>query len=160
RMIVVIRAPSLAQRVQQAGGTASDDQERHWTAQALSAQQAVLLKLDTKGIFIRPQLRFTRVLNGFSAALDPSAVAVLARMPDVAGVYRVRAAYPASIAAGPAAAALRGQRAQPLRSSLVGLDGSGVLVALLDTGVDSTSPYLHDHVLNGLDMAGTAINGL
>ena len=29
RMIVVMRAPSLAQRVQQAGGTATEDQERH-----------------------------------------------------------------------------------------------------------------------------------
>ena len=99
RMIVVMRAPSLAQRLQRAGGAASDDQERRWTAQALSAQQDVLLQLDTKGIFIRPELRFTRVLNGFSAALDPSAVPVLERMPQIAGVYRVRAAYPASVAA-------------------------------------------------------------
>src|SRR5205823_8241712 len=123
RMIVVMRAPSLAQRVQQAGGVAADEQERRWTAQALSAQQDVLLKLDTKGIFIRPELRFTRVLNGFSAALDPSAVPVLERMPQIAGVYRVRAAYPASVAARPAAAARRRQRSQPLRSSLVGFDG-------------------------------------
>src|SRR6516165_4265663 len=56
RMIVVMRAPSLAQRVQQAGGVASDEQERRWAAQALSAQQHVLLQLDTKGIFIKPEL--------------------------------------------------------------------------------------------------------
>jgi hypothetical protein len=158
RMIVVMRAPSLAQRLQQAGGTATEDQERRWTAGALSAQQDVLLKLDTKGIFIKPELRFTRTLNGFSAALAPSAVPVLERMPQVAGVYRVRAAYPAGVAATPWAAAARSQRAQPLRSSLVGLDGSGVLVALLDTGVDASAPYLHSHVLNGIDVAGQAIN--
>lgn len=158
RMIVVMRAPSLAQRLQQAGGTASDDQERRWTDQALSAQQDVLLKLDTKGIFIKPQLRFTRVLNGFSAALDPSAVPVLERMPEIAGVYRVRAAYPTSRTVSPVATAARTQRAQPLRSTLVGLDGSGVLVALLDTGVDLSSPYLRGHVLNGVDVAGTAID--
>ena len=74
RMIVVMRAASLADRIRRAGGAASDDQERHWTAEALSAQQDVLLQLDTKGIFIKSELRFTRVLNGFSAALDPSAV--------------------------------------------------------------------------------------
>jgi len=158
RMIVVMRAPSLAQRLQRAGGIASDEQERRWTAQALSAQQDVLLQLDTKGIFIKPELRFTRTLNGFSAALDPSAVPVLERMRQIAGVYRVRAAYPATIGATPLAAAVRTQRAQPLRSSLVGLDGSGVLVALLDTGVDTTSPYLHLHVLNGIDVAGAQID--
>ncbi len=159
RMIVVMRAPSLAQRVQRAGGVASDDQERRWTAQALSAQQDVLLELDTKGIFIRPQLRFTRVLNGFSAALDPSAVPVLERLPEVAGVYRVRAAYPASVTTAPLEAAARSAGLGSIRSSLVGLDGSGVLVALLDTGVDSRAPYLHAHVLPGLDVAGGEIDG-
>jgi minor extracellular serine protease Vpr len=158
RMIVVMRAPSLAQRLQQAGGTASDEQERRWTAQALSAQQDVLLKLNTKGIFIKPELRFTRVLNGFSAALDPNAVPVLERMPQIAGVYRVRAAYPASLSSTPVAAAVRSQTGQPLRSTLLGLDGSGVLVALLDTGVDLSSPYLRGHVLNGVDVAGSAID--
>lgn len=158
RMIVVMRAPSLAQRLQLAGGIASDDQERRWTAQALSAQQDVLLRLDTKGIFIKPVLRFTRTINGFSAALDPSAVPVLERMPQVAGVYRVRAAYPAAVGTTPLAAAVRTERVQPLRSTLVGLDGSGVLVAVLDTGVDTSVPYLHLHVLDGIDVAGSAID--
>ena len=116
RMVVVMRAPSLAQRVQLAGGVATDDQERRWTSQALSAQQDVLLQLDTKGIFIKPELRFTRVLNGFSAALDPSAVPVLERMPQVVGVYRVRAAYPASVTTTPLAAAARGAGLGPIRS--------------------------------------------
>ena len=158
RMIVVMRAASLAQRLQQAGGTATEQQEQRWNAAAMSAQQDLLLKLDTKGIFIKPELRFTRTLNGFSAALAPSAVPILERMPQVAGVYRVRTAYPASVSATPTAAAARSQRSQPLRSTLVGLDGSGVLVALLDTGVDDSVPYLHSHVLNGIDVVGGAIN--
>jgi Subtilase family len=159
RMIVVMRAPSLAQRVQKAGGVASDDQERRWAAAALSSQQDVLLKLDTKGIFIKPELRFTRVLNGFSAALDPSAVQVLEGLPQVLGVYRVRAAYPATVTTSPLEAAVKSAGLGSIRSSLVGLDGSGVLVALLDTGVDLRSPYLRAHVQTGLDVAGGSIDG-
>ena len=159
RMIVVMRAPSLAQRLQKVGGTASDEQERRWTDQALSAQQDVLLKLNTKGIFISPELRFTRTLNGFSAVLDSSAASVLERMPQVAGVYRVRAAYPATVNATPVSAAARSQRAQPLRSTLLGLDGRGVLIAVLDTGIDISSPYLRGHALNGFDVASRTING-
>jgi hypothetical protein len=158
RMIVVMRAPSLAQRVQDAGGIASDEQERRWTAQALSAQQDVLLQLDTKGIFIKPELRFTRVLDGFSANLEASTVPVLERMPQIAGVYRVRAAYPATVTSTPLRAAAAGAGLGSIRSSLVGLDGSGILVGLLDTGVDFRSPYLHSHVLTGLDIAGGSID--
>ena len=43
------------------------------------------------------QFSYSRVLNGFSAPLDARAVAVLERRPEVAGVYPVRAAYPASV---------------------------------------------------------------
>ena len=37
------------------------------------------------------------MLNGFSAAVDSKAVALLERVPQVRGVYPVRVAYPASV---------------------------------------------------------------
>src|SRR5438067_2442996 len=49
RVIVMLKAPSLAQRVARAGGRASDSVERQWTTSALAAQQQVLATLAQHG---------------------------------------------------------------------------------------------------------------
>src|ERR671939_1959842 len=79
RMIVVLKAPSLAQRVARAGGVASDSQERRWTAAAIAAQKQVLATLAGHGVSVRVDQSFARVLNGFSAALDSESVSLLER---------------------------------------------------------------------------------
>ncbi len=154
RMIVVLRAPSLADRLRSAGGRASDAQERLWSREALAAQQRMLLGLVTKGVFITPQIRYTHVINGFSAVLDPSAVSFLERNPQVVGVYRVRSAFPASESTSALRTAARSAGIDRIGGVPLGLDGQGVEIALLDTGVDFQAPYLHGHVLAGIDVAG------
>ena len=152
-MIVVLRYASLAQRVARAGGRASESQMRRWTAAALAGQKQIAARLSREGVQVVPEYVYTRTFNGFSAALDARALALLERDRDVVGVYPVRAAYPA--AAAPSA--LRngaygpgsGRRPQ-LR--LPGLDGAGVTIALLDTGIDATHPYLRGRVLEGIDV--------
>jgi minor extracellular serine protease Vpr len=152
RVLVVLSAFSLADRVARAGGLASDRDERRWSAAAVAAQQQFISDLARQGVQIKPEYRFTRTLNGFSAVLDPRAIALLERTPGVKGVYPVRAAFPASVS----------QRV--LRSGsftgdrpgvgLSGISGAGVTIALLDTGVDLHRPYLHGHVLDGFDVVG------
>jgi hypothetical protein len=105
RAIVVLRTPSLAQ-----GGNATSE---------LAAQDRVAAAAG-----IRPELRFTRALNGFSAHIDAGLVPLVERDPDVAGVYPVRAAYPAYARTGAAGAA-------SVLPPPGGLDGRGVRVALL-----------------------------
>src|SRR5919201_2455012 len=145
RMIVVLKAPSLGDRVGRAGGRAGDSDERRWTAAALASQNQLLAQLALEGVRLEPEFRYARVLNGFSAALDPQAVALLEHSKDVAGVYPVRAAYPASIGV-----------ATPPRPTdvgvLPGFDGYGVTVALLDTGVDARYQPLRGRVENGVDL--------
>src|SRR5262249_44772977 len=124
RFIVVLKTPSLAQRVERAGGIVGTRQERQWTDTVLASQKLLVSRLALRGVTIRPDYSFARVLNGFSALLDPSAIPLVEQDDDVAGVFPVRVAYPAAVSAkvlarrdfGP----LSGHRADV---SLAGVDG-------------------------------------
>jgi len=153
RVLVVLTAFSLADRVQRAGGLASDADERRWTSVASAAQEQFISNLARAGVYVRPEFRYTRTVNAFSAILDPRAIALVERTPGVRGVYPIRAAYPASI--GPGAVRQAVARAPRPGVRLAGIGGRGVTVALLDTGVDPTTPYLHGRVLPGVDVVGS-----
>ena len=153
RMLVVLKAPSLADRIAAAGGRASDQQHRRWTSQAVAAQKLAISRLGVRGVRIDPEFTYSRVLNGFSAPLDARGVALVERSEDVRAVYPVRAAFPAAIA--------RRELERPLYApgmgrrpdvSLRGFDGRGVTIALLDTGVDRTQPYLAGRIVDGVDL--------
>jgi subtilisin family serine protease len=153
RMIVVLRNPSLADRLAEAGGQATEAQMRAWTAGALAGQKQIAARLSREGIQLVPDFVYTRTFNGFAAPIDGRALALLERDPDVAGVYPVRAAYPASLSQAelraPQFAADSGRRADV---RLAGFDGSGVTIALLDTGVDASHPFIRDRLLDGIDI--------
>ena len=149
RMIVVLRSPSLADRVARAGGFATEKQERSWTAAALASQNVLISRLAVQGVRIRTEFRYARVLNGFSAPLDARSLALLERAPEVAGVHPVRAAFPASVRG----LFTVGSGHRPVLS-LPGYDGRGVTIALLDTGVDRAQPFLRGRVEPGIDIVG------
>jgi len=155
RVIVVLKTRSLAQRVADAGGIVGTEQEREWTKNTLAAQKLLVSRLALQGVTIKPDYSFARVLDGFSALIDPSAIPIVERDQDVAGVYPVRIAYPAAISTRVLSRAdfgpLSGHRPD---LSVSGVDGRGVTIALLDTGVDAAVPYLRGRIQPGIDVVG------
>ena len=151
RMIVVLAAPSLADRVAETGRLPSAREQRRLVSRADALQRRLLATLRTRGIRIERAQVFTRTLNGCSAVLSPRALAALQRSPGVAGIYPVRAVYPASLSSR---ALARPELLGRHGIALPGFDGSGVIVALLDTGVDGDHPALRGRVQAGVDLVG------
>jgi subtilisin family serine protease len=147
RYVVLLRAQSLAARVQANGGKATEAEMRAWTGEAITLQEQFLARMAARGARISAEHRYVRVVNGLSARLDPTSLALLERDREVAAVFPVRIAYPAQTAETIAmtASAVTGLE-------VPGLDGSGVTVALLDTGVEPTHPYLRGSILPGIDV--------
>src|SRR5688572_24201904 len=59
RMIVVLKNPSLADRMAQAGGRATESAMRSWTAAALAGQKQVAVRLSREGIQLVPDFVYT-----------------------------------------------------------------------------------------------------
>jgi subtilisin family serine protease len=151
RVIVVLKTPAVADRVGDAGGLATSEDERRWERTALSSQKLLITRLRLEGLIVQPEFSYTRTINGFSAAFDARGIALLERAADVAGVYPVRAAYPASLSSRLLTSSEFGERPN---ISLSDKDGRGVTIALLDTGVDRAHPFLRGRVASGVDIVG------
>ncbi len=153
RMIVVLAAPSLADRTAQAQTPPNEDQQKRWVAEAEAGQRLLIARLSQRGIEIKPIHTFSRTLNGFSAVLDARAQGELERSDAVAGVFPARAVYPAGLSAQ--ALSLRQLSAGSGRRPTLGLpgfDGKGVRIALLDSGVQIDHPSLGGRVAPGIDL--------
>lgn len=146
RVVVVLAAPSLADRMA-VEEDASARQQRRWAADAEGAQRLLLAGLRQRGVTIRREHVYTRTFNGFSALVDARSLAELERASGLAGIYPVRTVYPAAAArADPAG------RSPSAQIALPGFDGSGVVIALLDSGLDRRHPYVRGRVLRGYDL--------
>src|SRR5262249_41595928 len=90
RVIVLLKAPSLAERLGDVGGLATDEQERRWTATALASQKLLISRLAVEGVAVAPEDSYTHGVNGFPAAVDRDGLRPLERSPESGRVYPVR----------------------------------------------------------------------
>jgi minor extracellular serine protease Vpr len=150
RYIVVLRGPSLATRVRAEGGAATETQMRKWTSAARAAQEQFLRRVAASGATITAEHRYVRVLNAVSARLDPTSLELLERDREVVAVYPVRVAYPTATDVSPGVPVAVPASVPGL--GVPGLEGRGVVVALLDTGVDQSHPFLRESVMSGIDV--------
>ncbi len=150
RYIVVLRGPSLAMRVEAEGGAATETQMRGWVASARAAQEQFLRRIAASGAAISAEHRYVRVLNAVAARLDPTSLEMLERDREVVAVYPVRVAYPTATDVSPGVPVAVPASVPGL--GVPGLEGRGVVVALLDTGVDQSHPFLRESVTSGIDV--------
>src|SRR5262245_59186566 len=71
RVLVVLSAPSLADRMAAAEEQPTAAQQRKWTSEADGAQQLLLAGLRERQVRIARDQVFTRTFNGFSALVSP-----------------------------------------------------------------------------------------
>ncbi len=160
RLIVVLAAESLADRVRANGKLPPPAMQRRLVRRAERFQRRLLSELRDQGVVIRPEHTYTRTFNGFSAVLGARALAALERSPGVVGVYPVRAVHPATVTEVAITEAELGEDSgRHPAIGLPGRDGTGVTIAVLDTGVDARHPALSGHVLPGIDLVAGGGDG-
>ena len=99
RYVVLLRPPSLAARVRAAGGRVVRERRCARGRRPPSRSRSSSSRGSRpSGARIAPEYRYTRVVNGFSARLDPTSAALLDDDREVTGIYPVRIAYPAQAA--------------------------------------------------------------
>ncbi len=125
--LVGMRAPSLTAMI--AGRSLSGSAQRASVADILRGQQAAIRAGQALGGELR--FRYARAVNGFSMVLSPSAAARLAARPDVRTVERAARVVPLLTSSVPFIGA-------PQVWKQHGAKGKGVVVSVIDTGIDYT----------------------
>lgn len=126
--LIQLRAPSLAAMIS-AHGSLAPSVQRESVARILGSQDAAVDA--ARGLGGEVRFRFARTVNAFSAVLSPSDASRLAARPDVVRVVRASRVSPALRSSVPFIGVPRVWKDYGAR-------GKGVVVAVIDSGIDYT----------------------
>src|SRR4029453_19151563 len=144
---------------------ASPPSSKGRSAAALKAEHdAFKANAAAEGVKVSERYSFDRLWNGYSVSVAPSQVGALGSIPGVKAIYPVETmSLPPSENVGNNTIELKnavGLTGADSAQNELGLDGSGVTIAIIDSGVDYTLPELGGcfgpnlKVRRGMDLVG------
>lgn len=123
------------------------------TSAATRAQKQVVAAAARKGVRINAERSFSRTFNGMAVTMDAKQARKLAGVAGVTGIYPVvsvgRPVEPAGTSKPSMATAVNLTGAAVARDDL-GLDGKGIKVGVIDSGIDIDHPDLGGSGTNGM----------
>lgn len=141
-------------------------------AKAKAEKQAFRGNATKAGLSYSERYAFDTLFNGLSIAVSPAQLATLSRIEGVKAIYPVEAIPVPEVEQGirPELFTALAQTGADIAQSELGLDGSGIRVAVMDTGIDidhpdfggsgvnGTTPFPTARIVAGWDFVGDAFN--
>lgn len=121
------------------------------TAAALRAEKKAFRDAArTTGLRYREHYAYDTLFNGFSVVVDRTQLSTLARLPGVKAIYPVETVTPpAPGASNPDLLSALAMTGADVAQNELGLDGRGVRVAVMDSGIDYDHPDFGGNGSNG-----------
>lgn len=165
---LVIEAPSLW-FVELSGRPVVEGSSR---AATRNEHQAFRSRARNAGLLYRERYAYDTLFNGFSISMPASSLSRLSLVEGVKAIYPVETiGIPdAQVSSGPDMATALAMTGADIAQNEMGLDGSGIRVAIMDTGVDidhpdfggsgvpGTTPFPTARIVAGYDFVGDAFN--
>lgn len=134
-------------------------------------KQAFRRNARAAGLKFQERYAYDTLFNGLSIAIDPSQLSKLSRIPGVKATYMVdTVAVPRTSEGSPELFTALSQTGADFVQNTLGLDGTGVRVAVMDTGIDIDHPdfggqgsddsttFPTARIVAGYDFVGDAFN--
>ena len=141
-------------------------------ASVRAEKQAFRDSARTAGLNFKERYAYDTLFNGLSVAIDKSQMSKLSRIAGVKSLYMVDTiALPRTTEASPELFTALAMTGADIAQNVLGLDGTGVKVAVMDTGIDIDHPdfggngsnhsttFPTPRVITGYDFVGDAFTG-